>query len=154
MGLQRRLRRRSSQLLDPPGIELSQLVLVDAGDVRPVEERDVVLLQSPLVVLDGACAANVGRLLLHAFDGELRNVPERLGLDCDAVLVLDLALGAHSDRRRDGLVPLALLRRPRDPLASYLEPSDPDLAVRLKVDVQCVVYYVSVNQFAHRGLAG
>ena len=139
MGLQRRLRRRSSQLLDPPGIELSQLVLVDAGDVRPVEERDVVLLQSPLVVLDGACAANVGRLLLHAFDGEL---------------VLDLALGAHSDRRRDGLVPLALLRRPRDPLASHLEPSDPDLAVRLKVDVQCVVYYVSVNQFAHRGLAG
>ena len=43
-------------------------MLVDAGDVRPVEERDVVLLQSPLVVLDGACAANVGRLLLHAFE--------------------------------------------------------------------------------------
>lgn len=154
MGLQRGLRGRATQLLDAPGIEVGELLLVDAGDVRPIEERDVVLLQRPLVILDGARASNVGRPLLHAFDGKLRNVLERFGLDCDAMLVLDLALGAHSDRRRDGLVPLALLRRSGDPLATNLESSDPDLAVRLKVDVQCVVYYVPVDQFAHRGLAG
>jgi len=73
---------------------------------------------------------------LHALDSNLRNVPERLGVNCYAVRELDVTLGLDLDRACDGLGPITLFGCARDPFAIDLEARQPDLAVALQVDVQ------------------